>query len=348
MNSKNSFGTLIPEQLNKKLQQEEISFEALLNSCSDAGKVKEQLFSLWRCGTIQVKRNWNSTQAQSDIIPYSNSACLLPDDLLHLKTEKKQQLCKIATWNVNSIRTRLPLVLWWLKKHNPTIVSIQETKVEDSKFPKWDFQQAGYESVFYGQKSYNGVAILSKYPIRDVQKGFRNGYDGKNARLIAVTIEEMRLLNVYVPQGQNTESEKFQYKLKFFSELIRELREEKNLEKALAIMGDFNIAPNSKDLSNPESMINKVSFHPKEHSLLKELKEIGMIDIFRNFENKSGQFTWWDFRTMGFERNEGMRIDYILTNSVLTSSCQACIIDTDAREQIRPSDHAPVIAEFKL
>ena len=348
MTSKDSFGTLIPKELNKKLQQGGISFKALLNSSSDAGKLNEQIFNLWRRGIIQIKRSWNSPLDQSNIIPYSNSACLLPEDLLYLSAVKKQQLCKIATWNVNSIRTRLPLVLWWLKKNKPTIVCIQETKVEDSRFPKWDFHQAGYESVFYGQKSYNGVAILSKYPIQDVQKGFRNGYDEENARLISVTIEEMRLLNVYVPQGQTTESDKFQYKLKFFSELIREIREEKNLEKAFAIMGDFNVAPNTEDLSNPESMHNKVSFHPKEHSLLTELKEIGLTDIFRNFEKKSKQFTWWDFRTMGFERNEGMRIDYILANSVLTSSCQACIIDTEAREQNRPSDHAPVIAEFKL
>ena len=151
-----------------------------------------------------------------------------------------------------------------------------------------------------------------------------------------------------MPQGQTTESDKFKYKLKFFTELIQEFQAEIKSDKALAIMGDFNIAPHAKDLSNPDSMRDKVSFHPKEHALLSELIEFGLSDLFRKFDQRSGKFSWWDFRTHGFERDEGMRIDYILANSVLTSSCQACIIDTEAREQERPSDHAPVIAEFKL
>ncbi|HCV46316.1 MAG TPA: exodeoxyribonuclease III [Deltaproteobacteria bacterium] len=189
---------------------------------------------------------------------------------------------------------------------------------------------------------------MSKHPIQDVQHGFSNSYDPENARLIAATVSGMRMVNVYVPQGQTTESDKFKYKLNFFAELIQEFQAAKNSDKALAIMGDFNIAPHTDDLSNPESMRGKVSFHPKEHALLAELMEIGLSDLFRKFDQRSGQFSWWDFRTRGFERDEGMRIDYILANSVLTSSCQACIIDIEAREQDRPSDHAPVIAEFKL
>ena len=348
MSTQESFGTLIPNPLNKKLQQEGVPFKILRESSSVAEKLVEQIYVYWRSGNIRIERNWNGIRDQPQNIPYSNSAFLLADDQLYLESSKQQQLWKIATWNVNSIRTRLILLLQWLKEHNPDVVCLQETKVEDSRFPVWDLQQAGYESVYYGQKSYNGVAILSKHPIQDTQLGFLNGYDRENARLIAATISGMRVVNVYVPQGQTTESDKFQYKLKFFAELIQEFQAEKNSGKPLAIMGDFNIAPHAKDLSNPDSMRDKVSFHPKEHALLSELIEIGLSDLFRKFDQRSGKFSWWDFRTRGFERDEGMRIDYILANSVLTSSCQACIIDKEAREQERPSDHAPVIAEFKL
>ena len=348
MGSQERFETLIPDPINKKLQQEGVPFKILHESSSASEKLVEQIYLYWRSGNIRIERNWNGILDQPQNIPYSNSAFLLPDDQLYLESSKQQKLWKIATWNVNSIRTRLILLLQWLKEHNPDVVCLQETKVEDSQFPVWDLQQVGYESVYYGQKSYNGVAILSKHPIQDVQNGFLNGYDRENARLIAATISGMRMVNVYVPQGQTTESDKFKYKLKFFSELIQEFQAEIMSDKALAIMGDFNIAPHAKDLSNPDSMRDKVSFHPKEHALLLELIEFGLSDLFRKFDQRSGKFSWWDFRTHGFERDEGMRIDYILANSVLTSSCQACIIDTEAREQERPSDHAPVIAEFKL
>ena len=253
---------------------------------------------------------------------------------------------KLATWNVNSIRTRLPLILEWLEEHNPDVVCLQETKVEDQLFPVLELRQFGFECDFYGQKFYNGVAIFSKHPIEDVQHGFRNGYDPDNARLIAGTVSGVRVVNVYVPQGQTTESDKFKYKLNFFAELIQEIQAENNSDRSFAIMGDFNIAPKAEDVTNPEAMLNKVSFHPEEHALLAKLTDLGLSDLFRKFDTRPGQFSWWDFRTMGFERDEGMRIDYILGNSVLTSSCQACIIDKGAREQDRPSDHAPVIGEF--
>ena len=346
MNSQESFGTLIPDPLKKKLQQEGVSFAELRQSSSAAEKLVEQIYRYWRSGKLRIERNWNGIFDQPQNIPYSNSACLLPDDRLYLESSNPHQLWKLATWNVNSIRTRLPLILQWLKEHNPDVVCLQETKVEDPLFPVWDLQQAGYESAFFGQKSYNGVAILSKHPIQDVQHGFRNGYDPENARLIAGTVSGVRLVNVYVPQGQNTESDKFKYKLNFFAELIQEIQAENNSDRSFAIMGDFNIAPKAEDVTNPEAMENKVSFHPEEHALLTKLTDLGLSDLFRKFDTRGGQFSWWDFRTMGFERDEGMRIDYILGNSVLTSSCQACIIDKEARGQDRPSDHAPVIGEF--
>ena len=346
MISQESFGTLIPDPLNKKLQQDGVPFSELRQSSPASEKLVEQIYRFWRGGSIRVERNWNGILDEAEIVQYSNSACLLPDDRIYLNTSTFRNLWKLATWNVNSIRTRLPLLLEWLEEHNPDVVCLQETKVEDQLFPVLELRQSGYECAFYGQKSYNGVAILSKHPIEDVKTGFRNGYDQDNARLIAGTVSEVRVINVYVPQGQNTESEKFIYKLTFFEELIQEIKTENFADGLLAIMGDFNIAPKAEDVTNPEAMLNKVSFHPEEHALLAKLADLGLSDLFRKFDTRPGQFSWWDFRTMGFERDEGMRIDYILGNSVLTSSCQACIIDKGAREQDRPSDHAPVIGEF--
>jgi len=346
MISQEGFGTLIPDPLNNKLQQDGVQFSELRQAGKTPENLIEAIYRFWRGGSIRVERNWNGILDEAEIVQYSNSACLLPDDRIYLNASTSRNLWKLATWNVNSIRTRLPLLLEWLEEHNPDVVCLQETKVEDSLFPVWDLQQAGYECAFYGQKSYNGVAILSKHPIEDVKTGFRNGYDQDNARLISATVSEVRVINVYVPQGQNTESEKFIYKLTFFEELIQEIKTENFADGLLAIMGDFNIAPKAEDVANPDAMLNKVSFHPKEHELLAKLTDLGLDDLFRKFDTRPGQFSWWDFRTMGFERDEGMRIDYILGNSVLTSSCQACIIDKGAREQDRPSDHAPVIGEF--
>ena len=346
MSKREIFETQIPHQVRKKLQKSGITISELSYASHTPEKLIEEIYNCWRKGEISIDRNWNGILEQPQKIPYSNSSCLLPEDRVYTENLKQKKTWKVATWNVNSIRTRLPLLLWWLEKHNPDAICLQETKVEDPQFPVFELHQAGYESAYYGQKSYNGVAILSKHSIKDIKIGFRNGYDQDNARLIAGTISGVRIINVYVPQGQTTESDKFKYKLKFFSELIQEIKYLKDLDVPFTIMGDFNVAPEAIDLSDPESMQNKVSFHPKEHELLSKIKETGLSDVFRKFDQQDGQYSWWDFRTRGFERGEGMRIDYILSNSVLTSSCQACIIDTEAREKDRPSDHAPVIAEF--
>ena len=348
MNSPKSLENLIPEKIRKKILDPGVSFSELRQECKNPEKLNEAIFSQWRSGTIRVERNWNGILDSPKIVHYSSSACFLPDDRIFFESTQSQTLWKVATWNVNSIRTRLPMLLNWLEENKPNVVCLQETKVEDSRFPIWEISQSGYESVFYGQKSYNGVAILSKEPIKDIQKGFRNGYDSENARLIGATISGVRLINVYVPQGQNTKSDKFKYKLMFLRELKQEISHSNDSKKPFAILGDFNIAPNVEDVWNEDIMKNKVSFHPKEHQHLKEISETGLADIFRKFDQRSGQFSWWDFRTRGFERGEGMRIDYILANSVLTSSCRKCIIDLSARKQDRPSDHAPVIGEFNL
>ena len=360
MTNEDIFKNLIPDQVRRKLGQKGVLFKELRQVSRAPNQLIEEIYSSWRSGKLLIERNWNSIQNQPQKILYSNSSCLLPDDCLKIESSSKEKLWKVATWNVNSVRVRLPLLLDWLDKHNPDTVCLQETKVENKLFPSWEIQQAGYNSAFHGQSYYisskgkkiessmNGVAILSKHPITNVQYGFRDGYDRENARLMAATISGVRIINVYVPQGQTTESKQFGYKLDFFEKLIKEILPELNSNRALTIMGDFNVAPEEKDLSYPESMLNKVSFHPKEHENLRKIKNVGFSDIFREFDQRGGQYSWWDFRTRGFERGEGMRIDYILGNSVLTSSCQACIIDIEAREQDRPSDHAPVIAEFIL
>ncbi len=348
MNSLENIENLIPEDISQKLDDAGVLFSELRQECKTPEKLIEAIYSYWRCGAIRVERNWNGFLDYPEIVLYSNSACFLPDDRILRESKRSRTSWKLATWNVNSIRTRLPLFLNWLEENKPHVVCLQETKVEDSNFPVWEINQSGYETVFYGQKSYNGVAILSKEPINNLQKGFRNGYDPENARLIAATISGVRLMNVYVPQGQTTDSEKFKYKLEFLHELKQEITYLNDSKKPFAIMGDFNIAPNAEDVWNEEIMKNKVSFHPKEHEQLKKISEIGLTDIFRKFNKKPGQFSWWDFRTHGFERGEGMRIDYILANSALTSSCLTCIIDLSAREQDRPSDHAPVIGEFNI
>ena len=348
MTSPESLEYLIPKDIRKKLNCTGVSFSELRQKCKSPEKLTEVIYSQWRIGTIRVERNWNGIFDSPEIVLYNNRACFLPSDRIFIESEHSQTSWKVVTWNVNSIRTRLPLLLNWLEENKPNVVCLQETKVDDSQFPIWEINQSGYELTFYGQKSYNGVAILSKEPIKEVQKGFRNGYDSKNARLISAIISGVRIVNVYVPQGQNTESDKFGYKLEFLKELKHEVNHLNDAKKPFAIMGDFNIAPNAKDVWNEEIMKNKVSFHPKEHRQLEEISKTGLTDIFRKFDQRPGQFSWWDFRTHGFERGEGMRIDYILANSVLTSSCRTCIIDLSARAQDRPSDHAPVVGEFNL
>ncbi|HIB38931.1 MAG TPA: hypothetical protein EYO38_01505, partial [Candidatus Lambdaproteobacteria bacterium] len=188
MDSQEGFGSLIPENIKKKLHNGGVQFSELRQAGKTPENLIEAIYRFWRGGSIRVERNWNGILDEAEIVQYSNSACLLPDDRIYLNTSTFRNLWKLATWNVNSIRTRLPLILEWLEEHNPDVVCLQETKVEDQLFPVLELRQSGYECAFYGQKSYNGVAILSKHPIEDVKTGFRNGYDQDNARLIAGTV----------------------------------------------------------------------------------------------------------------------------------------------------------------
>jgi len=307
-----------------------------------------QLYAWWRSNRLIVERSWGGIVDPPEMIVYANSECLLPDDRIQLKEQVAAETLRIATWNVNSIRIRLPLILAWLAEQQPDIVCLQETKVEDHQFPEQEIRGAGYSAVFAGQKSYNGVALLSKLPIEKIHYGFNDGYDADNKRLISARIAGIDIVNVYVPQGQTEESPKFQYKLEFLAKLLSELSDRFTAADPVMVLGDINIAPDERDVVSAEAMQNKVSFHPKEHLFLEQFKQWGLQDIYRKFHQDGGLYSWWDFRTRGFEKNEGMRIDHIWVTAGLAQLCRSCEIDIDNRSQPKPSDHAPVICVVKI
>lgn len=308
-----------------------------------------QLYDLWRAGHLLVRRDWGDPSQEAKQIHYTNRVCFLPTDWLEpAEASAQEHGVKVATWNVNSVRTRMPLLLHWLEEHRPDIVCLQETKVEDGAFPEQELILAGYGVVFSGQKTYNGVAILSKYPFDAVRYGFANGYDGENKRFIAAQILGIWILNVYVPQGASTDSPKFSYKLEFLRELVAELKQSYPADVPLLLLGDYNIAPDARDVPDAEAMAEQVSFHPKEHALLAELEQAPLADVFRHFHQESAHYTWWDFRTRGFEKNQGMRIDHIWASASLLPYFRGCFIDAENRAQPKPSDHAPVLAEMAV
>ncbi len=254
---------------------------------------------------------------------------------------------KIATWNVNSIRVRLPHVLEWLGKHQPDVLCLQETKVMDEDFPTADFEQAGYTAVFSGQKSYNGVATLSRKPARDVVRALPKA-DGTQKRLLAASVNGVRIVNVYVPNGEAVGSDKFGYKLAWLKTLKAYLKSELETHPKLAVLGDFNIAPEDRDVHDPNRWEGSVLFSDKERAAFQELVATGLADTFRRFDQPESSFTWWDYRMGAFHCNYGLRIDHILASRGLASACKSCRIDSAPRGLERPSDHAPVIAEFDL
>jgi exodeoxyribonuclease-3 len=254
---------------------------------------------------------------------------------------------KIATWNVNSITARLPVVLRWLDLAKPDVLCMQETKTVDDKFPVLDFSALGYESVLFGQAAYNGVAILSKSKISEVRRGLHDDREGAQARLLAATISGLRIVNLYVPNGQAVGTEKYEFKL----EWLRRLREffdnhYKTTEQILTC-GDFNVAPEDRDVHNPELWRGRILFSDPEKEALELVKEWGFIDAFRLHNNESGQFTWWDYRAGAFRRNLGLRIDHIWVSKPLAKRCKSVIVDREPRRWEKPSDHAPMVAEFE-
>jgi exodeoxyribonuclease-3 len=252
---------------------------------------------------------------------------------------------KIATWNVNSLRVRLEHVLRWLDKAQPDVLGLQETKVKDEEFPRAAFAELGYQSVAAGQAGYNGVAVLSRATPADVSTEL-SGFDDRERRIVAATFAGRRLINLYVPNGQRVDSEKYEYKLAWLKVLRERLRQELERYGELLVLGDFNIAPEDRDVHDPKAWEGHVLVSPAERAALGELLALGLHDAFRLFDQPERKFSWWDYRAGAFRRNRGLRIDLILASVPLSKMCLACSIDPEPRGWERPSDHAPVVAEF--
>jgi exodeoxyribonuclease-3 len=254
-------------------------------------------------------------------------------------------MVKIATWNVNSLRVRLPQVLDWLATQQPDILALQETKTLDGDFPRTDLETAGYQVAFAGQKTYNGVAVLSRSPMTEMVADLP-GLQDPQRRVLGVTVAGARVLNLYVPNGQAVGSEKYDYKLSWLNALANYLQAQLATYPKLVVLGDFNIAPEDRDVHDPKLWENKVLCSEPERAALKRLLTLGLTDVFRLFPQPEDSFSWWDYRGGGFRRNHGLRIDLILASRELASLCAGCAIDKDPRGWSRPSDHTPVVAEF--
>jgi exodeoxyribonuclease-3 len=253
---------------------------------------------------------------------------------------------KLAAWNVNSLKVRLPHLVEWLARVSPDVVCLQETKCEDARFPAAEIEAAGYQWAHDGQKTYNGVAILSRTPIANVTRGIP-GFGDTQKRLIAGDIEGIRVISAYVPNGQSIDSEKYAYKLAWLAALRDHLREEVGRSARLAILGDFNIAPEDRDVHDPKAWEGQVLVSEREREAFRALLGLGFSDSFRLFEQPEQSFSWWDYRQAAFRRNMGLRIDHILLTRELAARCAASGIDREPRKVERPSDHAPVVAELR-
>ncbi len=252
---------------------------------------------------------------------------------------------KIASWNVNSLRVRLPHVLDWLAQQKPDVVALQETKTVDKDFPLDELKNAGYQVAFKGQPAYNGVALLSKFPLTEIAFDAEFNCDAQ-CRIIAATINGIRVINVYVPNGSAVGSDKYDFKINWFKSLRAALVLEQKKYDSIIILGDFNVAPEDKDVYNPGLLQGQVLVSDLERQQLQDILNLGFEDVFRRFPQPDKAFSWWDYRMLAFRRNHGLRIDLILASKAIAPKCQSCEIDKNPRKLERPSDHAPVIAVF--
>ena len=252
---------------------------------------------------------------------------------------------RLATWNVNSLRVRLPHLLDWLAAHAPDVACLQETKCEDATFPADELKAAGYCSVHHGQRGYNGVAILTRNESGGICRGIPDFAD-EQSRVIAADVDGVRVVSVYVPNGQSVGSDKYQYKLRWFEALGAWLRGQLEAHPRLAVLGDFNVAPEDRDVHDPAAWAGQVLFSEPERAALKGLLGLGLADAFRLFEQPERSYTWWDYRMNAFRRKMGLRIDHVLLSGELARLCRACTIDVEPRRLERPSDHAPVLCEL--
>lgn len=252
---------------------------------------------------------------------------------------------RLATWNVNSLKVRLPHLLDWLSRDRLDAICLQETKLEDQNFPVGELKDAGYAVAYCGQKTYNGVAIVSREPSRDIVTAIP-GFDDIQKRLIAATIGDVRIVDAYVPNGQSVDSDKYRYKLEWLAAFTRWLKDELARHPRLVVVGDFNIAPEPVDVHDPKAWEGQVLFSEPERAAFRGLLALGFADAFRLFEQPEKSFTWWDYRMNAYKRGLGLRIDHILLSDALAKKCKRVEIVRALRELDRPSDHAPVVAEI--
>ncbi len=252
----------------------------------------------------------------------------------------------IATWNVNSLRVRLPQLSEWAAAARPDILALQETKLPDADFPAADIAALGYQALWSGQRTYNGVAVLARGPLRLLATDIP-GFTDEQRRVLAVETDGLLILDLYVPNGQQPGSDKYDYKLRWLDALERWLRDTLLPGREAIVLGDFNIAPEDRDVHDPAAWEGSVHVSAPERAAYRRLLDVGLVDVFRQFEQPAQSFSWWDYRAGAFRRNHGLRIDLILATPGLAQRCAACRIDREPRRAERPSDHAPVIAEFE-
>ncbi|MEX8503036.1 MAG: exodeoxyribonuclease III [Leptothrix ochracea] len=257
---------------------------------------------------------------------------------------------KLATWNVNSLGVRLPQLIDWLAQAQPDAVVLQETKLTDDRFPVEALAEAGWQAAWFGQKTYNGVALITRQPTLDVVKNIP-GLEDDQARVIAGTLPNpggpLRVIGVYIPNGQAPDSDKFVYKKRWLAALIAWLRTELRQHPRLVLMGDFNIAPEDRDVFDPVAWAGQIHCTPEERQAFQDLLGLGLVDAFRLFEQAPRSWSWWDYRNLAFRKNQGLRIDHILVSTALHAGVSSCTIDKAPRRNERPSDHAPVVVSLE-
>ena len=253
---------------------------------------------------------------------------------------------KIATWNVNSLKIRIDQVMDWLATSDCDILCLQETKLTDDNFPADRIKEAGLHVAYSGQKTYNGVAIIAKQPISNVVTDVP-GLDDPQRRIMCATVGDVRVLDLYVVNGKEVGTDKYHYKLNWLEKVTQYIEDQIQQHENFVLVGDFNIAPEDRDVHNPVSWTDKILCSKPERAALQKIVDLGLTELFREFDQPENSFSWWDYRSGGFEKNLGLRIDMILTTDAMTKRCTSCVVDTEPRKLERPSDHAPVVAEFE-
>jgi exodeoxyribonuclease-3 len=253
---------------------------------------------------------------------------------------------KIATWNLNSVRAREARLLAWLGAKQPDVLCLQELKAADEDFPTAAVEALGYQAAVYGQRTYNGVAILSRAPLVEVERGFRDGGEEAQARVVSARAGDVRVVCAYFPNGGEVGSEKFGYKLRWMERMLHYLERSLKRDEPAVLCGDFNVAPEDRDVARPEEWKESVLCHPEARAALARIAALGLVDTFRKHHGEGGYYSWWDYRMLGFPKNNGLRIDHIFATEAFAARCSEAEIDRNERKGKQPSDHAPVVANF--